>query len=174
VANEKATGRRITRRGFLRLGGAGLAGAALLGSAGCGAGESRAQTFTYAYEQPEETSHGIAANMFKQKLEDVSGGTMAVEIYPAGQLGGEPGLLQKVLTQDIDFVNSSTANASLLAPQSGVFSLHYLFDSKEHALRVVADGRINDIYREMTREVVDGGHALTLYARPCGTSTPGT
>lgn len=166
MANEKATGRRITRRGFLRLGGTGLAGAALLGSAGCGAGESRAQTFTYAYEQPEETSHGIAANMFKQKLEDVSGGTLAVEIYPAGQLGGEPGLLQKVLTQDIDFVNSSTANASLLAPQSGVFSLHYLFDSKEHALRVVADGRINDIYREMTREVVDGGHALTLYASP--------
>jgi TRAP-type transport system periplasmic protein len=164
----KATGTQITRRGFLRLGGRGLAGAALLGAVGCGAsnGKGGKRTFTYAYEQPEETSHGIAANIFKSKLEEVSGGTLALEIYPAGQLGGEPGLLQKVLSQDIDFINSSTANASLLAPQSGVFSLHYLFDSKEHDLRVVADGRINDIYREMTRDVVDGGHALTLYASP--------
>jgi TRAP-type C4-dicarboxylate transport system substrate-binding protein len=71
-----------------------------------------------------------------------------------------------VLSQDIDFINSSTANGSLLAPQSGVFSLHYLFDSVEHNLRVVTDQRINDLYREMTRAVVDGGHALTLYSSP--------
>lgn len=170
VNRRKAAGRGLTRRDFLRLGGSGLAGAAMLGAVGCSASASGGgrgpRTFTYAYEQPEETSHGIAANMFKSKLEDVSGGMLKVEIYPAGQLGGEPGLLQKILTQDIDFINSSTANASLLAPQSGVFSLHYLFDSREHDLRVVADDRINDIFREMTREVVDGGHALTLYASP--------
>src|SRR5829696_6985267 len=162
--------RVMSRRGFLKLSGAGLAGTALLGAAGCnttsGDSSGGTRTFTYAFEQPEETSHGIAANVFQEKLEEVSGGAMAIEQYPAGQLGGEPALLQKVLSQDVDFINSSTANASLLAPQSGVFSLHYLYDSKEHALRVVADGRINDIYREMTREVVDGGHALTLYASP--------
>jgi TRAP-type transport system periplasmic protein len=169
---RKTTGRTITRRGFLKLGSTGFAGAVLLGAGGCravsgaGQGGGKTRTFTYAYEQPEETSHGIAANIFKSKLEEVSGGTLNVDIYPAGQLGGEPGLLQKVLSQDIDFINSSTANGSLLAPQSGVFSLHYLFDSKEHALRVVADEQINGIYREMTRDVVDGGHALTLYASP--------
>jgi len=164
----KGPGRRVmSRRSFLKLGGAGLAGTALLGAAGCkttSGGGTR--TLTYAYEQPEETSHGIAANVFQEKLEEVSGGAMSIEQYPAGQLGGEPALLQKVLSQDIDFINSSTANASLLAPQSGVFSLHYLFDSKEHALRVVADQQINEIYSEMTRAVIDGGHALTLYASP--------
>jgi TRAP-type C4-dicarboxylate transport system substrate-binding protein len=164
-------GRRVmSRRGFLKLSGAGLAGTALLGAAGCNTTSSNSsggtRTFTYAYEQPEETSHGIAANVFQEKLEEVSGGAMAIEQYPAGQLGGEPALLQKVLSQDIDFINSSTANASLLAPQSGVFSLHYLFDSEEHDLRVVTDQRINDLYSEMTRAVVNGGHALTLYASP--------
>jgi TRAP-type C4-dicarboxylate transport system substrate-binding protein len=162
--------RVMSRRGFLKLGGAGLAGTALLGAAGCNATSSDSRdgtrTFTYAYEQPEETSHGIAANIFEEKLEEVSGGAMAIEQYPAGQLGGEPALLQKVLSQDIDFINSSTANGSLLAPQSGVFSLHYLFDSVEHNLRVVTDRQINDLYSEMTRAVVDGGHALTLYSSP--------
>ena len=107
--------------------------AATLGATAAAAGGS--ERSRYAYEQAEETSHGIAANLFKERLEEASGGALALAVYPAGQLGGEPALLQKVLTQDIDFINSSTANASLLAPQSGVFSLHYLFDSPEHALK---------------------------------------
>ena len=107
----------------------------VLGAAGCNAGGAsggggETHTLTYAYEQAEETSHGIAARIFKETLEEESGGAIVLQMYPAGQLGGEPGLLQKVLTQDIDFINSSTANASLLAPQAGVFSLHYLFDSQ--------------------------------------------
>src|SRR5688572_18542118 len=104
----------MSRRGFLKLGGVGLAGTALLGASGCNATSGGGtRTFTYAYEQPEETSHGIAANIFEEKLEEVSGGAMAIEQYPAGQLGGEPALLQKVLSQDVDFINSSTANGSL-------------------------------------------------------------
>ncbi len=173
--HSKDPGREITRSHFLRLGGTGLAGAALLGTSGCNAGGASSgasggggetRTFTYAYEQAEETSHGIAARIFKETLEEESGGAIALQIFPAGQLGGEPGLLQKVLTQDIDFINSSTANASLLAPQAGVFSLHHLFDSQEHALRVVSDEQINGIVGDMTRSTVDGGHALTLYASP--------
>ena len=131
--------RAFSRRDFLKLGGAGLVGASVLGAAGCGAGGGEARRLTYAYEQAEETSHGISARIFKERLEEESGGAIVLQVYPAGQLGGEPALLQKVLTQDIDFINSSTANASLLVPQAGVFSLHYLYDSIEHNLNVVAD-----------------------------------
>ncbi len=162
--------RGISRREFLRLGGAGLVGASVLGAAGCGAvggtDSGGPRRLTYAYEQAEETSHGIAARIFEKTLEEASGGAMVLQVYPAGQLGGEPGLLQKVLSQDIDFINSSTANASLLVPQAGVFSLHHLFDSEEHALRVVSDDRVNGIVTEMTRASVDGGRALTLYSSP--------
>jgi tripartite ATP-independent transporter DctP family solute receptor len=157
----------MSRRAFLRLGGAGIAGAAFLNVAGCGGGgKGETRRLTYAYEQPEETSQGIAANIFQQKLEELSDGSISIEQYPAGQLGGEPPLLQKVVQQELDFVNSSTANASLLAPQSGVLSLHYLFDSNEHAVRAVADQQVNEIYKKMTRESVSGGQALTLYASP--------
>jgi TRAP-type transport system periplasmic protein len=158
--------RAFSRRDFLKLGGVGLVGASVLGAAGCGAGGGGTRRLTYAYEQAEETSHGISARIFKERLEEESGGAIVLQVYPAGQLGGEPGLLQKVLSQDIDFINSSTANASLLVPQAGVFSLHYLFDSIEHNLKVVADGRTNDIFRELTRATVNGGHALTLYSSP--------
>ena len=36
-------------------------------------------------------------------------------------------MLQKMRAGDIDFVITSTANASTLAPQAGVFSLHFIF-----------------------------------------------
>jgi tripartite ATP-independent transporter DctP family solute receptor len=167
--------RAMSRRDFLKLSGAGVAGAALFGATGCGAvGASGVygangggvRKFVYVYEQPDVTSQGIAANIFQKKLEEVSDGSMSITQYPSAALGGEPELLQMVLSQSVDFVNSSTSNATLLAPQSAVFSLHYLFESQQHAIRAVADQRVNDIYNEMTRSTVPGGHTLTLYASP--------
>ena len=91
--------RVMSRRGFLKLGGAGLAGTALLGAAGCNATSSESsggtRTFTYAYEQPEETSHGIAANIFERKLEEVSGGAIAIEQYPADSWAESPHCCRK-------------------------------------------------------------------------------
>ena len=41
-------------------------------------------------------------------------------------------MLQKMRAGDIDFVITSTANASTLAPQAGVFSLHFIFRDQDH------------------------------------------
>ena len=41
-------------------------------------------------------------------------------------------MLQKMRAGDIDFVITSTANASTLAPQAGVFSLHFIFRDQTH------------------------------------------
>ena len=44
-------------------------------------------------------------------------------------------MLQKMRAGDIDFVITSTANASTLAPQAGVFSLHFIFRDQAHLQR---------------------------------------
>ena len=68
--------------------------------------------FTFAYDQPKTTAYGIAANIFDAKLKELSGGTMSINQFPGAQLGQEPQMLQKMRAGDIDFVITSTANAS--------------------------------------------------------------
>ena len=85
------------------------------------------------------TAYGIAANLFDAKLKEVSGGKMSINQFPGAQLGQEPVMLQKLRAGDIDFVITSTANASTLAPQAGVFSLHFIFRDKDHLAKTLAD-----------------------------------
>src|ERR1043165_10246717 len=86
---------------------------------------SAQRVFSFAYDQPHTTAYGIAGDMFNAKLKELSGGKMSINQFPNAQLGQEPVMLQKVRTGDIDFIITSTANASSVAPQSGVFSLHF-------------------------------------------------
>src|SRR5262245_56498115 len=102
-------------------------------------GNANAQRqFSVAYDQPKSTAYGIAGDIFDAKLKELSGGKMSINQFPNAQLGQEPVALQKVRTGDIDFVITSTANASSVAPQAGVFSLHFLFRDKDHLAKTLA------------------------------------
>ena len=100
-------------------------GAMAFGSVVASAADAR--HFSLGYDQPRTTGYGIAADIFGKKLEELSKGAMLIDQFPGAQLGQEPQMLQSIRTGDIDFIISSTANASTVAPESGVFSLHYIF-----------------------------------------------
>ena len=68
--------------------------------------------FSFAYDQPTTTAYGIAANIFDEKLKELSGGKLSINQFPGAQLGTEPQTLQKMRAGDIDFVITATANAS--------------------------------------------------------------
>jgi TRAP-type transport system periplasmic protein len=118
--------------------------------------------FTFAYDQPKTTAYGIAGDLFDAKLKEVSGGKFSIDQFPGAQLGQEPVALQKMRSGDIDFVITSTANASTLAPQAGVFSLHYIFRDEKHLASVLADPAIVAAFRDMIGESVQGGRVLAL------------
>src|SRR2546423_13431384 len=88
--------------------------------------------FTFGYDQPKTTAYGIAGDIFDAKLKELSGGKLSIDQFPGAQLGQEPVMLQKLRTGDIDFIITSTANASTLAPQAGGFSPHFLFPGPKH------------------------------------------
>jgi tripartite ATP-independent transporter DctP family solute receptor len=71
-------------------------------------------------------------------------------------------MLQKLRTGDIDFVITSTANASTLAPQAGVFSLHFIFRDNDHLARTLADPGVSKAFREMVSDSVQGARVLGL------------
>ena len=82
---------------------------------------------TFGYDQPKTTGYGFAGDLFEKRLGELSGGKLKVDQFPGAQLGQEPVMLQKLRSGDIDFIITSTANASTVAPQAGVFSLHFIF-----------------------------------------------
>ncbi len=121
-----------------------------------------ARQFSFAYDQPPTTAYGIAANIFDAKLKELSGGKFSINQFPGAQLGQEPQMLQKMRAGDIDFVITSTANASTLAPQAGVFSLHFIFRDQAHLMHVLADPAITAEFRDMVKDSVQGAHVLGL------------
>jgi len=120
------------------------------------------RTFSLAYDQPPTTAYGVAGNIFDTKLKELSKGTMSINQFPGGQLGQEPQLLQKMRAGDIDFVITSTANASTVAPQAGVFSLHFIFRDQAHLMKVLADPAITEEFRLMVKDTVQGAQVLGL------------
>lgn len=139
---------------------AGVAALALAYATSDGLAQNR--KFTFAYDQPKTTAYGVAGDMFDSKLKELSKGTMSIDQFPAAQLGQEPQMLQKMRAGDIDFVITSTANASTAAPQAGVFSLHYLFRDQDHLKKTLADPKVSAAFREMIKESVQGAHVLGL------------
>jgi len=121
-----------------------------------------ARQFSFAYDQPPTTAYGIAANIFDAKLKELSGGKMSINQFPGGQLGQEPQMLQKLRAGDIDFVITSTANASTLAPQAGVFSLHFIFRDQAHLAKALADPAIAAEFRALVKDQVQGAQVLGL------------
>src|SRR5215467_12343959 len=127
-----------------------------------GSAVAETRMFSFAYDQPTTTAYGIAANIFDAKLKELSGGTMAINQFPGAQLGQEPQMLQKMRAGDIDFVITSTANASTLAPQAGVFSLHFIFRDQQHLQNVLADPAVTAAFRDMVKDSVQGSQVLGL------------
>jgi TRAP-type C4-dicarboxylate transport system substrate-binding protein len=71
-------------------------------------------------------------------------------------------MLQKVRSGDIDFIITSSANASTVAPQSGVMSLHFLFRDEAHLRKAIADPGVIAAVKEMVSKSVQGARVLCI------------
>ena len=137
-----------------------LVGVALAMSSTAAFAQSRA--FSFAYDQPKNSGYGVGAEMFNKKLMELSKGTLSINQYPGAQLGTEAQTLQKVQTGDIDFVMLSTANASTAQPESGVFSIHFIFRDEAHAIQVLGDPAVIAAMKELYAAKMKGAHMLGL------------
>jgi TRAP-type transport system periplasmic protein len=118
--------------------------------------------YRFAYDQPHNTGYGVAADIFGDKIEALSRGTILIDQFPGAQLGQEPQVLQLLKSGDIDFAITSSANAATVSPQAGVMSLHFLFRSQEHLAKAIADPQVAKAVREMIEETVTGAHVVGL------------
>ena len=112
--------------------------------------------FSFAYDQPKNSGYGVGADIFSKKLVELSKGTLSINQYPSAQLGTEAQTMQKVQTGDIDFVMLSTANASTAQPESGVFSLHFIFRDEAHAIKVLGDPTVIAAMKDLYAAKIKG------------------
>lgn len=92
---------------------------------------------------------------FKALVESGSGGRIRVEVYPAGQLGGEREYLEAVNLGTIEMGVASGAMAGFF-PEAMVFDIPYLFSSQAVAWRVL-DGpfgqKISELMEQKTNMI---------------------
>lgn len=90
-----------------------------------------------------DPSHSVhkAMVLMADKVEEKSGGTLTIQIYPSGQLGNERESLELLQIGSLAITKVSAAVMEGFIEDYKVLGLPYLFENKEHAYKVM-DGEI--------------------------------
>ena len=112
-----------------------LAFLALAILAGC-EGEREVQTIRLAHILDLDTPVHKSMAFMGQRLEELSGGTIQVDIYPSGQLGNERECLELLQLGSLDITKVSSSVVENFVPAMGVYSLPYLFRDDDHYWQV--------------------------------------
>ncbi|MDF0718126.1 TRAP transporter substrate-binding protein [Muricauda sp. 334s03] len=90
-----------------------------------------------------DINHSVHRAMVKmgEDLDIVSNGRLRIEIYPNQQLGTEREILELIQLGSLDMTKVSVATLENFAPKTRILGLPYLFESREHAFKVL-DGLI--------------------------------
>jgi len=90
-----------------------------------------------------DTNHPVHKAMVRmgERLGELSGGSMRIDIYPGAQLGGERELIELLQIGSIALTKVSASPLESFAPTFKVFSIPYLFRDEGHLHRVL-DGEV--------------------------------
>jgi tripartite ATP-independent transporter DctP family solute receptor len=90
-----------------------------------------------------DPSHPVHEAMvfMKDRLEEISGGKMTVEIYPSGVLGSETECVEQLQNGSLALTKTSTAPLEGFVEEMQVFGLPYVFRDETHFWQVL-DGPI--------------------------------
>lgn len=97
-------------------------------------------------------AHGLDVNhsvhkamvIMGEDLVDISGGKLALEIYPSQQLGTERECIELLQIGSLDMTKVSVGVMENFAPKMKIFGLPFLFRDREHSFKVL-DGPIGQM-----------------------------
>lgn len=132
---------------------------AAIATAGMATSVAQAETWRFALEEVDGSVQDAYAEEFKQRIEEKSNGDITVDIYPYGSLGTSSQLTELVQQDAIQLAFASPGHLASVIPETGVFTLHFLF-SDDNAVneRVLgsseAVGMLQDAYDEQNLELL--------------------
>lgn len=98
----------------------------------------------------EETSFGEACDLFKEIVEKESNGSIEVEVFHDGSLGGEKDVIQALRSGSLEMMFSGTAGLGLYVPEIQVFELPYLYSDMNELTITMA--HIKEDVGQLTRD----------------------
>lgn len=128
---------------------------------GCGTIGNGKRIVRIAHSQPESHPEHTGCLAFKQYVEERLGDKYEVQIFPNELLGGQKKAIELTQTGAIDIVIVGAPNAETIARIYEIFSIPYIFASKEAYFETMNDEEyMNKVYAS-TDEA--GFRALTWY-----------
>ncbi|RXT04798.1 DctP family TRAP transporter solute-binding subunit [Ammoniphilus sp. CFH 90114] len=133
--------------------------------------------FKFGHLQGGEHPYHKGAEKFKSILEEKSQGRIQVDIFPSSQLGNGRDQIEGLQLGTIQLHVGSVAPVANFAPKMNVLSMPYLFENREHALKVL-DGEIgNELSKDLESKGIlnlmfweNGYRHLTNNVRPIKTA----
>ncbi len=111
-------------------------GAAKVGTADAGIQELEIKL---SHVAADNTPKGLAANKFKELVEEKSDGKIEVKVFPSGQLYGDHDELEAVQAGNVQIIIPSAAKLSGFEETFEIFDLPFMFNDEAH-LRAFEDG----------------------------------
>ena len=84
----------------------------------------------------------------KDKLEELSGGKITVNVYPNGQLGSDSEMVISVVNGDLSMQCTNTSSVVNTVPDCGVADIPFLFSSVEDVRAALSDETFNSMLGE--------------------------
>ncbi len=125
-----------------------------------GSGSSKATVMKIGHVEPEDRSTHKALLNFKKNVEERSKGSIKIEIYPNGALGGDVQLTEAVATGSLDMALPSTSVLTTYTDEFGVLDMPYIFKSSQAAFNAL-DG---DVGKELAEKVKSKGIDILGYS----------
>ena len=119
-------------------------------------------TFRLANALSTEHTGNIVYRYFAEKVSEYSNGKIKITIYPNGTLGTTKELLEQAQAGTLDFVHSGGAFLENFSQEYSVFGLPYIFDNKEHFIRVM-NGPMGEMFQASIPEKLGLHSILYLY-----------
>ena len=85
---------------------------------------------------PSHTVHKAMQKM-GDRLDELSGGSMAIELYPSGQLGSERELIELLQIGSLAMTKVSASPLEGFVPTMKLFNIPYLFRDQDHFFKVL-------------------------------------
>lgn len=116
-------------------------------------------TMNLGWATPMESSNGVFAEKFSERVEALTGGEVSVRLRPSAQIATEDDAVRAMQLGTVDGYLVSVNNISPHFTLMDVFVLPYVFRNNDHALKVL-DGEVGQFVREQMLEQT-GIHLLS-------------
>ncbi|MET0531677.1 MAG: TRAP transporter substrate-binding protein [Microvirga sp.] len=96
-----------------------------------------ARTIRLAHHVTTQSEQQVAAEFFAKKIAEYSGGALAVQILPAGQMGGQREIIESVSLGTLEMGYGESGLYANYLPQFGIIALPYIYRDFDHWTKVV-------------------------------------